>query len=192
MKCFSNCKKIVFPSTINQSRMFTHQSNKVTSMTMAQQQKIKRSDLINKHRVGLHLRINEALTMSYIKTFGFKLQLTPRVPAELIEIDEPVEDETAKYEFKPRKTRKAFDGRQQSRKGKTIELNKDIRKSKKNFTKIMITNTYISSLDATANNKMMPITTKPSKREAYTKTKIRSNKRNYKSNKEVTAAAANL
>jgi len=163
--------------------MFTHQSNRSDNrMTMVQEQKVKRSDIINKHRVGLFMRINEALTMSYIKPFGFKLQLPARVPGELIELEEPAEDETVKYEFKPRKTRKAFDGRQQSRKAKTIELNKDIKKSEKSFMKVMITNTYISTDDSDA----LSIVIKPSKQEyfAYKNTKLRSNKRNYKSQRE--------
>ena len=171
--------------------MFTHQSNKPDYMTMAKEQKIKRSCLINKNRVGLYLRINEALTISCIKTFGFKLQLTARTPAELIELDEPAEDETVKYEFKPRKTRKATNGRQYSRKANTIELNKDIRKSEKNFAKIMITNTYISTDDA---SNTLPIVMKPSKQDVYMKNKLRSNKRNYKSQEEIiaTATAADL
>ncbi len=156
--------------------MFTHQSNNVKRTTMAHEQKVKRSDLSNKHRIGLFLRVNEALTMSYIKTYGLKFQLTARIPAELIELDEPAEDETSKYEFKPRKTRKAFDGRQQCRKAKTAELNKDIKKSDKNFAKVLITNAYLSS-DA-SNASPIP---KPSKQDAYKKTKLRNNKRNYKS-----------
>ena len=168
--------------------MFTHQSNKPNRTTMAQEQKLKRSNLINNNRVGLYPRIYEALTMSYIKTFGFKLQLIARLPAELIEHDEPAEDETVKYEFKPRKTRKAFDGRQLERKAKTVELNKDIRKSDKNFAKVMITNAYISSTDISA---VLPsASTKPSKNDAYTKTKLRNNKRNYKAQQEVIASAA--
>ena len=171
--------------------MFTRQSNKYSRMTMEQENKIKRSALHNKHRVGLYLRINEALTVSYIKTFGFKLQLIARVPAELIEQDEPAEDETVKYEFKPRKTRKATNGRQQERKAKTIELNKDIRKSEKNFAKVMITNAYISSTDDSDVSAVLPsASTKPSKKDAYTKTKLRNNKRNYKAQQEVTASAA--
>ena len=172
--------------------MFTHQSNKPNRMTMAQEQKIKRSDLINKNRVGrMYLRINEALTISYVKTFGFKLQLAARVQDELIELDEPAEDETVKYEFKPRKTRKATNGRQLERKAKTIELNKDIRKSEKNFAKVMITNAYITSTDDSDVSPVLPsASTKPSKKDAYTKTKLRNNKRNYKSQKEVTFAAA--
>ena len=150
-------------------------------MTMAQEQKIKRSDLVNKHRVGLYLRVNEALTMSYIKAFGFKLQLIARVPADLIELDEPAEDETVKYDFKPRKTRKAYNGRQQDRKAKTIELNKDIRKSEKNFAKVMVTNAYISSADTDLSQDLPPAVTKPSKQDTYTKNKLRINKRNYKS-----------
>jgi len=166
--------------------MFTHQSNKYTRMTMEQENKIKRSALHNKHRVGLYLRINEALTVSYIKTFGFKLQLPARVPPELIELEDPAEDETVKYEFKPRKTRKAANGRQQSRKANTIELNKDIRKSEKNFTKVIITNVYISETDE---SNVLP-DNKPSKKNAYTKTKLRTNKRNYKSQQEVTENSA--
>ena len=158
-------------------------------MTMAQEQKVKRSDMLNKQR-GLLQHVNEIIIMSYIKTFGIRFQLTPRVPARLIELDEPAEDETAKYEFKPRKTRKAFDGRQQGRKTKTIELNKDIRKSEKNFAKVMITNAYISSTDDSDASPVLPsASAKPSKQDAYTKTKLRNNKRNYKAQQEVTAAA---
>jgi hypothetical protein len=165
--------------------MFTHQSNKPNCMTMTQQQKLKRSALLNKHRVGLYLRVNEALTVSYIKPFGFKLQLTARVPAQLIELDEPAEDETVKYDFKPRKTRKAYNGRQHDRKANTIELNKDIRKSEKNFAKVMITNSYISLADTDLSDGLPAAAIrKPSKQDTYTKNKLRSNKRNYKSQLE--------
>jgi hypothetical protein len=115
-------------------------------------------------------------------TFGIQFKITdreyiPETPDD--EEDSNNEKEMTYAEYKQSKTRNAPNGRQKSRQAKAIELASDIRKKTNYWTKVMITNAYLS-LD----EKLVLPELKRTKHTAQQKTQLRQNKQAYKTEQQ--------